>query len=264
MKSPSVSIAGKDVIEISTGVQVSVFANVAEFITNVTFSQDEDADCVLQVLESYQLALGAAAGASVAVGSKTWGPVPETEIPIFYTTLAEACATQMTSSKTAEVASAVTSGAIAARAEDGDDEETTTVSYETTYAVVACQSEGLVNCPASLQTTNKFTTTKTIVTVVPTETEETSSGAVRTTVASTVPFGDGAQKILSTSGSPKSYVPPPPTSSSASESASGVDDGDDDDDDDKDKTGGVSNSVILGVSIGLGVPALIAIVAAAL
>ncbi|KAF5687843.1 hypothetical protein FDENT_5133 [Fusarium denticulatum] len=248
--SPEVSIAGKTIAHVGGGVEVGVFANIAELITNVTLSTDEDNDCSLRVEEVYQLAVGAAAGASIAIDDMTWGPVPETEIPVFYTTLGHACASQRRSDTSLSV---TTTPALEVRGknDDEDEMETTTISTKVTFVVVACQSEGLVNCPMSLQTTSKYTTTRTHVTVLPTESEAEFPESVRHAVTSLVPFGNGANKLVAMSGAPSSYVPPTTTASAK--------DGKDDDSDgtSNDRSGGVSKSVIIGVSVGLGVPFLL-------
>ncbi|KAF5547709.1 hypothetical protein FMEXI_5035 [Fusarium mexicanum] len=251
MASPEASIAGKTIAHVGGGVEVGVFANIAELITNVTLSTDEDNDCSLRVEEVYQLAVGAAAGASIAIDDMTWGPVPETEIPVFYTTLGHACASRRI---IAASSSMTTSPALQVRGKNDDEVEmeTTTISTKATFVVVACQSEGLVNCPMSLQTTSKYTTTRTHVTIVPTDSEAEFPGSVKHTVASLVPFGNGAKKLIAMSGVPSSYIPPTATPS-AKENGK--------DDDSKgtsnEYSGGVSKSVIIGVSVGLGVPFLL-------
>lgn len=252
--SPGVSVAGIDIMEAKAGVEVGVYAHIAEFTTNVSYSADDE-ECALRIAESYQLALGAHAGASVAVEDHTWGPVPETEIPIFYTTLAEACVGQKASSAVEARAAVTSPAALKARAPQDEELTTTTLSTEVTYLGVACKSEGLVNCPASLQTTSKIKTTKTHVTAVPSGVEPVFPETTKDAVVSTVPFGDGAKDLLAVSGSPVSYVPPPPTEGPGS--------GEDEDEESffKAETGGVPNRVIIGVSVGLGVPVLVAAVA---
>ncbi|KAF5247214.1 hypothetical protein FANTH_6471 [Fusarium anthophilum] len=249
--SPEVSIAGKTIAHVGGGVEVGVYANIAELITNVTLSTDEDNDCGLRVEEVYQLAVGAAAGASIAIDDMTWGPVPETEIPVFYTTLGHACASQRSSDASLSI---TTTPALEVR-DKSDDEvemETTTISTKATFVVVACQLEGLVNCPMSLQTTSKYTTTRTHVTVVPTDSEAEFPESFRNTITSLIPFGNGAKKLITMSGVPSSYVPPT-TAPSAKENgkdddSSGTSNG---------KSGGVSKGVIIGVSVGLGLPFLL-------
>ncbi|RBQ78478.1 hypothetical protein FVER14953_07659 [Fusarium verticillioides] len=245
--SPEVSVAGKTIAHVGGGVEVGVFANIAELITNVTISTDEDDDCSLRVEEVYQLAVGAAAGASIAIDDITWGPVPETEIPVFYTTLGHACISQRTSDASLSI---TTSPALRVRGnnDEEDEMETTTISTKATFTVVACQSEGLVNCPMSLQTTSKYTTTRRHVTVISTDSEAVFPESVSHTVTSLVPFGKGAKKLVAMSGAPSSYVPPTTTASAK--------DGKDDDSNStsNERSGGVSKSVIIGVSVGLGVP----------
>ncbi|KAG5754222.1 hypothetical protein H9Q72_001828 [Fusarium xylarioides] len=249
--SPEVSIAGKTITHVGGGVEVGVFANIAELITNVTLSTDVDDDCSLRVEEVYQLAVGAAAGASIAIDDITWGPVPETEIPVFYTTLGRACASQRSSGSSLPI---TTSPSLEVRGKNDDEVEmeTTTISTEATFTVVACQSEGLVNCPMSLQTTSKYTTTRTHVTVVPSDSDAEFPESVSHTVTSLIPFGKGANKLVAMSGAPSSYVP---LTTTPSAKESGKDD--DSNGTSNGKTGGVSKSVIIGVSVGLGVPFLL-------
>ncbi|KAK2733931.1 hypothetical protein FQN57_001914 [Myotisia sp. PD_48] len=240
-------------VDISGGIEVVVFADVAEFTTNVTVVP-QDEDCKLRVIQAYQLGLGAEAGASVAIEQNTWGPVPETKIPIWYTTMADICA--ISGEPTSTSTPTVTARAIAGRQEDLT---TMTLTEVFTYTGVACQSPGLQNCPASLQETTQAKVTSTIVTAVPSGADPTFPSPVLDTVVSTITFGSGAQRIEASSGSPVSYVPAPPTP---------TDKGDKEDKEDKEdkdgidgETGGVSNKVIVGVSVGLGVPAMIAVVA---
>ncbi|KAL2681117.1 hypothetical protein Neosp_008720 [[Neocosmospora] mangrovei] len=252
--SNELTIYGKDVAKVGAGVEMGLYANLAEFITNVTLSMDEDDDCRLHVEEGYQLAVGLAGGASVAIQNATWGPVLETETPIYYTTLAEACAIQKSRGTPSATEATITSAALEARDEDKDQSsmETTTISTKETFVVVSCL-ESLTNCPVSLQKTTKYTTTRTHVTVIPTDSEAKFPESVRNTVASVIPFGDGANKLAATSGAPKSFVP------SSTESPSSTETGAPDDDAGilNEKSGGVPNSVIIGVSVGLGVPLLL-------
>ncbi|KAJ4309544.1 hypothetical protein N0V84_011448 [Fusarium piperis] len=253
--SNELTIYGKDVAKVGAGVEMGLYANMAEFVTNVTLSMDEDDDCRLHVEEGYQLAVGLAGGASVAIQNATWGPVLETETPIFYTTLAEACAIQKGRGTSSAAEATMTSAALEARDEEEDQSgmETTTISTKEIFVVVACLEAGLTNCPVSLQKTTKYTTTRTHVTVIPTDSEAEFPESVRNTVASVIPFGDGANKLAATSGAPKSFVP------SSTESPSSTETGAPDDDAGilNEKSGGVPNSVIIGVSVGLGVPLLL-------
>jgi hypothetical protein len=238
LSTPTKTVDGLS-LKFSTGLEVGVWADVAQFVTNVTAAPaGNGSTCELPVVEEYSFLLGANAGATLALGEHTWGPTPNTQIPIWYTTLLDACA--VTGSATAAASAAATT--IAAR----DDLTTTTTSTEITYTATACLSTGLVNCPVSLQSTSKNTVTKTLVTAVPSGSEVTFPATVQNTVVSTVAFGTNIQEISATSGSPVSYVPTPSSRSSS------VIDG---------ETGGVSNKVIIGVSVGVGVPVLITIVA---
>ncbi|KAI1503978.1 hypothetical protein F5X99DRAFT_406355 [Biscogniauxia marginata] len=229
----------------SAGIEVGVFADLAEFATNITVAPDgDDEDCALRVQQTYQLGLGAAAGATLAIGLQTWGPAPATQIPIWYTTLADICATSATRTST------VTTPTITARADE--DLSTTTLTQKMTFTGVGCSSPGLVNCPISLQVTTKITSTSTIVTAVPSGSEVTFPAAVQTTVSSMVPFGTNVKSITATTGSPTSFVPPPPTASGQN----GVSE-----DTPLGQVGGVDTRVIIGVSVGLGVPAVAGIIA---
>ncbi|KAK6709725.1 hypothetical protein SNK05_004199 [Fusarium graminearum] len=258
ISSSDVSIAGKDIFRIGAGIETGVYANIAELITNVTLSTEEDDQCGLRVEEAYQLAVGAAAGASVAIEDITWGPAVETEVPIFYTTLAQACAVQRSSGAISASQATLTSAALAIRGEDEDEAEmeTTTISEEATFIAVACESEGLVNCPASLQKTSRYTTTRTHVTVVPTDSEAFFPESVRFTSVRPIPFGDSARKLFTTSGIPEPYVPQPPTHSATTSATD--DDGDGNENTSSNaKSGRLSNSVIIGLSVGVGVPFLL-------
>ncbi|KAL7619871.1 hypothetical protein AAE478_010417 [Parahypoxylon ruwenzoriense] len=233
----------------SAGIGVSVWADIAEFATNITASpQGDDEDCSLRVEQTYQFGLGAAAGATLAIGPETWGPAPETNIPIFYTTIADLCAIQGRT----EITTA-SSAAITARA-DGD-LTTTTLTKKVTFTGTACLTTGLVNCPPSSQTTTKVTSTLTHVTAVPSGSDAVFPESTGTGVATPVPFGTNVKTIAATTGSPTSYVPPPPPTSStnaetgvSSEHPLGT-------------VNGVDRRIAIGVSVGLGVPVLAAIIA---
>ncbi|KAI2635901.1 hypothetical protein GGS26DRAFT_589568 [Hypomontagnella submonticulosa] len=235
----------------SAGVGVSVWADIAEFTTNITaVPEGDDEDCSLRVEQVYQFGLGAAAGATLAIGAETWGPAPQTNIPIFYTTIADICAIQGRTQTTTASAATVT-----ARAEG--DLTTTTLTKKLTFTGTGCLTTGLVNCPASLQTTTKVTSTTTLITSVPSGSEATFSESTGTGFATTVPFGDNVKTIDATTGSPASYVPPPPTSSGETpgESGSSISS-----EHPIGEVHGVDNRVIIGVSVGLGVPAIAGII----
>jgi hypothetical protein len=247
----AVSTPGDDQIEIlnhtlpklSGGIEVGVFINIAEFTTNVTIAP-HDEKCELQVAQGFQMALGASAGATVAFNSHVWGPVPQTSIPIFYT-FVETCAIKGT--PTPASVPMVTARALLEGRQN--DLTTTTISTEVTVTGVQCMSN-LVNCPVSLQNTTQQVTTKTLVTVVPSDIVPTFPPSIMATVTSLSSFGSNVVKMASTSGAPISYVPPQPTSSNYHVGAL---DG---------KVHGVDKKVIVGISIGLGVPVLLALVGA--
>ncbi|KAH8588634.1 hypothetical protein B0O99DRAFT_638854 [Bisporella sp. PMI_857] len=226
---------------VSAGVEVGVFANVAEFVTNVTvIPGGNDEGCELQVEESYQLAVGAAAGATVAFQGHTWGPAPETVIPLWYTTFAEACAIKG-SSTTSNSAQATT---LAPR----QDLSTATLKDTVTYTGVVCASTGLVNCPVSLQSTTHVTSTKTLITAVPSGAKPTFPATTGPTVVKTIDFGTNVKKIFETTGSPTSFVPTP--SSKVDELTEKI----------KEKAKGVDKKVIIGASVGGGVFLLLLII----
>lgn len=232
--------------------------SVAEFLTNVTggIQQAAEEGCALKIVEEYTMALGAAAGATLAIGPHTWGPQPNTTIPIFYTTLADICAI------TADARPTPTNE-LAAR-QEGDENDpalvTTTISTQVRYTGIACQTPGLNPCPASLQTTTLLTSTKTRVTAVPEGVEATFPPSTALGVASTIPFRGEPMALSATTGVPVSYVPPPPPKTTSVGEGGGDGDGDDLFDDVEDvfngETGGVSNKLIIGLSVGLGVPFL--------
>ncbi|OLN97744.1 hypothetical protein CCHL11_07916, partial [Colletotrichum chlorophyti] len=85
-----------EVPEASSRIEVGVFASIAELSTNVTTLPVADKDgCLLQVANTYQFALGAAADWRPHLG-----PVPSIQIPIFYTTLAAECTSRRVTSTT--------------------------------------------------------------------------------------------------------------------------------------------------------------------
>jgi hypothetical protein len=231
-------------LSFSAGLEAGVWVDVAQFVTNVTAAPaGSDNDCELRVIEGYTLLLGANAGATLELDGHTWGPAPNTQVPLFFTTLATACAVTGTAS------AAATGAMITARAADVS---STTTSTEVTYTYTAtqCLSTGLINCPVSLQSTSRNTVTKTLVTVVPSGSKATFVTATPGTSVSAIAFGKNINAISSTSGSPVSFVPP--TSSPTATGIVGVLDG---------KTRGVSNKLIIGVSVGVGVPVLIGVIA---
>lgn len=227
---------GSPELSFSSGAEVGVWANIAEFITNVTAGPTADSNCKIIVEEVYSMAIGAQAGATLAIADYTWGPTPNTSTVLFYTTLASLCAGSMTSTSTSTSKNVV----MTARAVQATGLTTTTISTTITYTGIGCLSTGLLNCPVSLQTTSKYTSTSTLVATVPSGSKATFPATTINTVASTIAFGINMKALASTSGAPTSFVPP--TASATSKLTSVVDG----------TTGGVSNKLIIGVSVGGG------------
>jgi hypothetical protein len=128
--------------------------------------------------------------------------------------------------------------------QDSDEEGSQEESFvEVTKTATQCASSGLLNCPASLQLVREYIATET----------------PRPSIVQTVDFGEGAGSLQASSGAPKSYIPPPPK-------ATGSSDTDDGRDGDNSAEGGSSKEpdlgLIIGLSVGLGVPALVGILAA--
>lgn len=68
------AVFDKEKFSVGAGMEVGVFAHVAEFLTNVTAGdvlEAEDA-CALRVIEEYTLALGAYAGATLNFMTRTY------------------------------------------------------------------------------------------------------------------------------------------------------------------------------------------------
>jgi hypothetical protein len=235
---PPVTIDGLSFGTFSTGAEVGIWLNLAEFITNVTVAPEgDDNGCELLVEEVYSMAIGAQAGATLAILDHTWGPTPNTSTAFFYTTLASVCA----------ISATPTTAAVTARAAEASGLTTTTLSTEITYTGTACESIGLLNCPLSLQLTSKNTVTSTLVTSVPSGSTATFPATTKSSVAATIAFGANAKVLTSISGAPTSYIP----GSTAATGIIGVIDG---------KTRGVSNKLIIGVSVGIGGAVLLAII----
>ncbi|KAJ5656691.1 hypothetical protein N7507_008641 [Penicillium longicatenatum] len=237
----------EDVVTFSAGVEADVFAYVADFLLQVNGSTAvDDGDCELAAVAEYTMAFGAAAGATVAVEEYSWGPSPNTTVPVWYTTLASVCATSK--------ASSTTSAMITARAELNarDDVSTAAVSSTESYTIVNCLSSGLINCPVNLQNTTSYQRIVTSEVTVQSGSSATFPANTFASVTSAIPFGTNVRSLLATSGSPTSYIPATSTSTtSATGGGSSVLDG---------TTNGTSNKLIIGLSVGLGVPFLAALI----
>lgn len=217
----------------SAGVETLVYANVGDLVTNITPNHD-DAECEFNVVQEYTFAVGAGAGATAAFGSHIWGPTPATEVPIYYTTLADTCASRIASSTTSPTP---TLAARLAQYDDDDDLSSTSTQIEQTYAAVLCLSPGLKNCPASLQKLTQFVSTQTLVTTVPIGSDVSWPVTTTAQVLSTVAFGTNVRSMVTTTGKPQPY-------NSKKEDKNG------------DHTG-----LIVGLTVGLGVPFILAVIA---
>ncbi|PYH93328.1 hypothetical protein BO71DRAFT_399804 [Aspergillus ellipticus CBS 707.79] len=245
------SISVLENAKFSAGIGAQVFTYVADALLQVNGSTSPDASCALEAVAEYTLAVGAAAGATVAVDTYQWGPSPNTTVPIFYTTIASLCA----GTKTASSSSTITS---AATLEKRDNSLVpTTVSTSTRYTVVGCASSGLINCPVNLQNTTSVSTEMTTVLTVASGVDATYPANTFTSLTSAIPFGKDVRTLSATSGTPVSYTPPSRTSSPTGTGSGG--------------SGGKSSDkghhsnqdgLIIGLSVGLGVPAVIALAAA--
>lgn len=189
-------------------------------------------------MEVYSLALGANAGATVAAGSRHWGPTPSTRIPIFYTTLFDACAILKTVTPVENRATAT--GAVERR-----DARSTTSTV--TYTATSYMTTGVVDCPVSSQSTSIYTTVTTFL--------STSMPLIQNSVTSAVSFGTNVKAMASLDGTPVSYIPPPPTSSNGDGAKTGSL-GDD-------NPGGHHRKIVIGLCVGLLMPIMIAIIAGA-
>lgn len=236
---PPLTIDDFKIDTVQSGAGVGIWLNLAEFITNVTVAPEGDASgCDLLVEEVYSMAIGAQAGATLAILDHSWGPTPNTSTAFFYTTLASRCVVSSTS----------TAVSLTARSVEATSLTTTTISTKITYSGTVCGSTGLLNCPISLQTTTKNVVTSTLVTSVPSGASATFPATTQSLVASTIAFGNNVKALTSTSGTPASYTP----SLASSTGIAKVLDG---------KTGGLSNKLIIGISIGVGIPVLLGIIA---
>ncbi|KAI1757560.1 hypothetical protein F4782DRAFT_479074 [Xylaria castorea] len=243
---------------VSTGTEVLVYADLAEFTTNITaVPEGDDSDCQLRVQQVYQLALGAAAGATLAFRQHTWGPDPSTKIPIFYTTLADECAKSVT--KTISTAVIITpKSTVAARADKKL--TTTTLTDEATFTGLVCVSTGLSECPASLQSTAQVISTRTLVVTVSSGSKATFPETMWSNIPETIPFSKNIKAVAATTGSPISYVPPPPPPPPPSSTATTADSGGQGDKSSTAGKAGVNTPLIIGLTVGLGVPFLATIV----
>lgn len=234
---------------VTAGIEVAVVAHVAEFTTNVTYTPD-DKECALKVVQEYNLALGAIAGATVVVDAPTvenmtWGPVIEASTAIYTTTLPKVCAAQGSAT--------LTQASLTAVEQKRQHLITSTLTTVITTSGVSCGLTGVVNCPASAQSTTKTKITQTHLTAVPSGVKATFPESIFNSVQSTVRFGTGAKTIKATSGSPIAYTAPPTPTDDVHAAVDNPLSG---------ETGSSNKKVVVGVIVGLGVPGVLAAVGA--
>ncbi|KXS96630.1 hypothetical protein AC578_10448 [Pseudocercospora eumusae] len=146
--------------KIGGGIEVGVYANVAEFRTTVKANLADDAECELEVAQEYSFVLGATAGAQVTVGTVAYGPAPNSTTAILTTTMASACALR----PTATVTSLETTAANRRRDFEDTSLTTTILSTKIIQTVMQCPPTVTAQCPVSDQTTttSKYTTSTTL------------------------------------------------------------------------------------------------------
>lgn len=214
-------------LDASVGVVTDVFAYVADISMNVDSGKSsEPNECDISADLEYTLAVGAAAGATLAIDSHGWGPDFTSTVPIFTTTLASTCAKSQTETSTTQFTQSTSTSTDWLDAIGLRDIATNTVQ---TYTITRCASTGLVECPISLQTT------------IVQKSTGTSAGTTGTSVPSTIAFGTNVAKVAATTGAPTAY-------STHHSVLHGT-------------TNGTSNKLIIGLSVGLGVPFLVALAA---
>ncbi|EFW98862.1 hypothetical protein CMQ_4714 [Grosmannia clavigera kw1407] len=245
-----VTIFGID-IPFYAGVGFSLFADIADFTVRVRNNVD---NCAVLAEEIFQYAIGANAGVELEIGGHTWNPPPLKALLPVWETIASQCAPTTLSSITA-------TAAIAAVANGASDSVTSTIRTTFTYLAVGCRSAGLVNCPVSLQSTTVVTAESTSVTVVPLGSDATWPESTATAVTP-IAFGTNAKPIsLFVSGTPTSFVSTATASSSSVSSGNRGNSGNS-----SSKADGTSSDhhglspenkrVVIGVTVGVGVPLL--------
>lgn len=226
-----------DSFPVDAGIEAAVFANVAEFDVNVRRGSKKK-ECTVEVDHQYAFAVGAAAGASVDVDfpliSFSMGAAMKTSTPIYTTTPSLVCAKSLSTSAPA----ATTTQSILPRAGLTQTVVTTEVTQTATY----CQTPGIGNCQRSMQVITQNTVTHSLATSV----SSGWTGGYSDIAAIPKSFGEKPYLIPALSGSPTSYV------AGTHESTDPVLP--------SDVAKGASKKLIVGVSVGVGVPVLLALV----
>ncbi|KAK4221690.1 hypothetical protein QBC38DRAFT_521447, partial [Podospora fimiseda] len=174
----------------SVGVEVSVQGNVAQFVTNVTAADEKDEKgCVLRARQEYTFNVAAVAGATMEIGTDSWGSDPTSTVPLFYSTLADLCI------PTPAPPAIITSSPTLTKRQSS-----VNLTPTITHTGIACATQTFP-CPPTLQVTSVFKETKTLITSVskgqqavfpPSTTDE--------PVTATIAFGRAIKSIGATSG----------------------------------------------------------------
>ncbi|KAI9147170.1 FAD-linked oxidoreductase hmp9 [Paramyrothecium foliicola] len=187
----------------SAGIETLVFANVADLVTRIEADFAPDAECALNIAQEYTLAVGAAAGATVALGDQVFGPTASTEIPIFTATIADLCAVDGPGATPTAALPPPPAGCnqTAPEATPAPVNPTppalivTTLTREVTHTAIQCRTTGLCQCPASMQTLKENVATETLVTSVPAGVVATFPETTGSVVSTTAAWGKGAQNF---------------------------------------------------------------------
>lgn len=205
---PDIQMGDVDLSEynVGGGIQVGVYANVAEFKTELKANMTAEAECALELVQEYSLVLGATAGAQVTLGTVTYGPAVDATTAIFYTTMGSTCVIQPTATNSPSVTSAA---ATPRKRQTSDDAlVTTTVTTKTKHLAVQCPPTVTGQCPVSMQTT--VTSTETLTATLSGSEEEMESATYPTPTPTTIApiaFGTNAKSLSATSGRPTTYTP---------------------------------------------------------
>lgn len=196
---------------------------------NLSITQAEDCNAYLET--EYALNLGAHAGVFLEVADRRIGPEVETSTAIYTTTFPTLCVTT-----TAVVTTPP------AKIKAREDEETSEI--EVIQRATRCLKAGLLNCTASLREVEKVTQTVMAIASIAADGEAIFTTPGPKSTVTPVAFGKSVYSIRATSGSLVAYVAKETGSSDGS--GQGV--------------SGTNMNLVVGLSVGLGVPFLIAIV----
>jgi hypothetical protein len=241
-----VGIVGLEDAQFRAGLEVAVFADVAEFITSVTYVPKRKG-CELKVEQVYNLALGAIAGAyikvdapSLRINSRSWGPDNKVYTAVFTKTLANICATSKTRT--------IPEVSMTAANKNRRDPTTTSFGSEITGGAVECLPTDTDGCPISLHDTASDAYKRPFGKVAASATRSAFTGSAVSGVRSLKSFGANAKSIKATSGKPVAYTEASPTPTHHNlDLVTG---------------GGTNRKLAIGLGVGLGIPLLAAIVGA--